>query len=312
MRLRVKGGCGAGLLAALLLVAAVSAAPSPDPAARVVRLSLDVLETARGEPTRAAGGWSADLRAGEGTGAFYLTPSRAAGGEDVAGCSEVAVTAALAPPGSGSGRPVTWKAEARLLDAFPDGISLEVSWTRLGGRGASGSMEVLAEGTEVVMLRAGEHVLLDVVEGPAFSDDGCTRNLALDLSADLAPVAGLEARNISYDIWMTHQPPSGPAVSRVWQTTSIQGEEARFRFPRERLEALAGWRPGDSPAELILEISGSRPRLAPARRLDRPGALRLPRPRVGGREWCFRRDRSQGGAGTAGRGGPDGPARDAP
>lgn len=247
----------AGRLAAVVLLAAVTASPGPEPEPRVVRLSLDVLETQAGEPTRAAGGWSAELRAGESTGVFYLLPSRAVGGEGMADCGGVEVTASLAPPTTGPGRSSAWKAEARLLDASLDGTSVEVSWTRFAGRGASGMSGAQAQGTDVVTLRAGEHALLDVVQGPALGSDGCVRNLALDLSVDVPPPAGLENEAVAYEIWMVHQPKSGDPVSRVWRTTSIQGEEATFRFPDETLGPLPGWGPDDGPAELIVSIEGS-------------------------------------------------------
>jgi hypothetical protein len=250
------------LLVALLLAAPVTSAGLGDEeSGRPVSLTFAVLKTQAGQPTIHGGSLGLELRPGEGSGVFSLTPHQDEGRLDQ-GCGALSVTMSVGPPAASPGSPVAWRVQARVLEASLEEIRVEVSWTRLVAEGGAGFVEGRVASPEVVSLRPGDRLLLDFVEDPPFPRQGCIDNLALELSASFPVVE--EATGLAYEIWMVHEDPSGRTESRKWMSRSLQGEEATFRFPRTTLEGrseltvdiqggVRGWVRRDGELDLILE-----------------------------------------------------------
>jgi len=224
------------LLFSLLLAAPLtSAGPGDEEGGRPVSLTFAVLKTQAGHHTIHGGRLGLELRPGEGSSVFSLTPHQDEGRLDQ-GCGAVPVTMSVGPPAASPGSPVAWRVQARVLEASLDGIRVEVSWTRLVAEGGAGFVEGRVAPPEVATLDPGDRLLLDFVEDPPFPRQGCIENLALELSASFPVVE--EATGLAYEIWMVHEDPSGRTESRKWMSRSLQGEEATFRFPRTDLRTV--------------------------------------------------------------------------
>jgi hypothetical protein len=76
-------------------------------------------------------------------------------------------------------------------------------------------------------------MLLDLAR-PAGSE--CTRNAALEVSAELKEAPSSATRQIGYDLWLVHEDERGRQTERA-QLTARQGEQMRWTFPMQRLAA---------------------------------------------------------------------------
>jgi hypothetical protein len=168
----------------------------------------------------------------------------------------VSIAASDSAPEALARHPFVWGGEVKVLEASLEEITLEISWSRLiDGRGAV-SENPPGVTAQLVTLRIGERVALDMVQMPDLAEEACLRNLVLELAPSFPIEAALAARDIDYEIWMVHDTPWGAATYEAWRSTSVQGEEVRFRFDAKVIQAPGGEGDGGPPA-LCVDIDGS-------------------------------------------------------
>jgi hypothetical protein len=152
------------------------------------------------------------------------------------------------------GRFPFWQVEATVRHVEMDEIALAYSWRR---RVAEGESPVAArEGSGEVVLTEGSRVLLDYVTVQDATAD-CFRNVALELSADMAEDPTFADRRIGYDVWLVRQRGDGSSTRRL-QLMGRQGERIEFdygalRSPRTHITVSGSVR-GRVQADGTLEL----------------------------------------------------------
>jgi hypothetical protein len=181
--------------------------------AAAVKVTLRALKTAVDGPTRQAASGDLDLTVGQtGTLTFAAT-------DDLCGVAMGADPARLGAPHH------EWRVRLTLVRAETDRIALDVTTDRRDEAAGQASHDE----RRVVLIEGSRHVL-DFVNGAAGQTPSCrSRNLLLELSADLVDPPGLP-RVFACDLWLTHRDAAGHSHVRHEIRTGLHGEELAFRF----------------------------------------------------------------------------------
>lgn len=248
----------------LLLTLAVAVSAQDDvgqiTAEEKVRVAVKLLRTEHGGATHellVIG--PVDIAIGDG-----LLPTTFAARTNVHGCAEeLRVGHGHAVPDVEA---LVWTVNVDVLAASTNRIVLATTWERLR-QDETGSPRALAGQSDAkITLAEGDRVLLDFTDE---TPSGCARSYALELTAEMAEDPAQAGRQIGHDLWLVHEWPDGERTSQHLHLTTVQGEEADFQFPHERLPALPGPRPSDSETELQVDVQGRvRARLRPDDTLD--------------------------------------------
>ena len=229
------------------------------------RIAVNLLRTDRGGPTRRLMSMGpGDYSAGD------RLPSTVFGvGTESEGCDDE-MTASVAEGSAAAmlgDHALVWTVDVEVVAVSTDRIVLDTAWRRLA-RGEDGQPSTLAAGSGAELtLREGERVLVDYADSVPSGDRLCAQSYAVELTAAMAEDP-LARRQVAYELWLVHERPGGGQTSQYARLTAMQGEEAEFQFPRERLRVVAGG-PTEAGAELQVDVKGTvRGRVRPDGSLD--------------------------------------------
>jgi hypothetical protein len=132
--------------------------------------------------------------------------------------------AAFAPEGQQVDALVTWHFDIRPLSVSPDAVRLQVRWMKT----ANGNPQAGAEQSRQVVLRPGEHTVLDYIENRPDSASPCA-SLLVRLSAE-SPVQPAAFKTADVDIWLVEEQ-DGRAVRSVYERVAgTVGAELAFQL----------------------------------------------------------------------------------
>lgn len=121
-----------------------------------------------------------------------------------------------------------WKAKVKVREATMEGLTLEVDWFRETAAGPKNRTRAAGD-LRIIRMKEGETHTLDFVTEP--EDDGLTRSLRIDLSAEIVEDPRFSGSEIHYELWLVDEAPGGQIQTQKLQLSGKQGKKLDFSFP---------------------------------------------------------------------------------
>ncbi|HKQ61804.1 MAG TPA: hypothetical protein VJS92_10955 [Candidatus Polarisedimenticolaceae bacterium] len=189
-----------------------------------------------------------------------------------------------------------WAADSRVLSSQVGEVTLEVNWKHYVS-GRKGEPRVVGGDTRRIVLREGEHHILDTLSPPSaeLAPDSGYANVMVGIEATVEEDPQLASERLRYDLWYEHASADGRKERRRFQAVGRQGEKLDYQFGLLRFSVPDVKLADGTEIDSLIEVSGTL-----QGRVRRDGSIDL---RLGAGRWVsavIAGEPRQGGIGDGG------------